>query len=324
MKNLHTVVSNSPSRLVKIYNDVNRETFTLKLDVKVNDSFKEYINIYITSDEEIKVGDWVLWLSQNKIIKCEDGSLRDRQDMVKKIILTIDQDLIEDSVQEVDEEFLEWFVNNSSCEKVKLEHIGYVDAYKIIIPKEEYIFPDIKCKCIMFEPNSFTGMCKNCGFPPKEEPKTMFESLQEYLKNTPKEKVLEDWNEFQHLDNEGITVKEFLENQKQTDEKGRPLTYWGGLEERKQETLEVMKKEQTIEQASEYYAHNYFDMHETNNYQALKQGFINGAKWQQDQNKNLYSEEDMYKLMYEYQEWLVLTLEPVIPFEEWFEQFKKK
>ena len=54
---------------------------------------------------------------------------------------------------------------------------------------------------------------------------------------------------------------------------------------------EVMKKEQTIEQASEYYAHNYFDMHETNNYKALKEGFVNGAKWQQDKNK--YSEEEV-------------------------------
>ena len=68
--------------------------------------------------------------------------------------------------------------------------------------------------------------------------KTIYKNLQEYLKNTPKEKVLEDWNEFQHLDNEGITVKAFLENQKQTDEKGRHLTYWGGLEENKQVTLE--------------------------------------------------------------------------------------
>ena len=44
----------------------------------------------------------------------------------------------------------------------------------------------------------------------KEATKTMYESLQEYFKNTPKEKVIEDWNEFQHLDEEGITVKEFL------------------------------------------------------------------------------------------------------------------
>ena len=71
--------------------------------------------------------------------------------------------------------------------------------------------------------------------------KTIYESLQEYLKNTPKEKVIEDWNEFQHLDDEGITVKEFLENQKQTDEKGRPLTYWGGLEEKGKETLKLKR-----------------------------------------------------------------------------------
>jgi len=48
-----------------------------------------------------------------------------------------------------------------------------------------------------------------------------------------------------------------------------------------------MKKE-TIEYAATNYAHNYFDMHETNNYKALKQGFENGAKWQQE---NSYSEE---------------------------------
>ena len=48
--------------------------------------------------------------------------------------------------------------------------------------------------------------------------KTIYESLQEYLKNTPKEKVIEDWNEFQHLDDEGITVKEFLENNWQQEQ----------------------------------------------------------------------------------------------------------
>lgn len=89
--------------------------------------------------------------------------------------------------------------------------------YKIIIPKEESTFYTKKCKCMIFEANCFTGLCKNCGGIPKEEtkPKTILESLQEYFKNTSKEKVLEDWNEFQHLDEEGITVKEFLENQKQ-------------------------------------------------------------------------------------------------------------
>ena len=46
-----------------------------------------------------------------------------------------------------------------------------------------------------------------------------------------------------------------------------------------------MNKEETLEEAAENYAHNYFDMHETNNYKALKQGFIQGAKWKQDTQK---------------------------------------
>jgi len=34
--------------------------------------------------------------------------------------------------------------------------------------------------------------------------------------------------------------------------------------------MEIMKNKETIEEAAKYYAHNYFDMHETNNYAALK------------------------------------------------------
>jgi len=35
-----------------------------------------------------------------------------------------------------------------------------------------------------------------------------------------------------------------------------------------------------IEQAAEYYAHNNFEMQETNNYKALMKGFKAGAEWQ--------------------------------------------
>ena len=152
MKNIHILPTNKPSRLVKIYNDVNRETFTLKLDVEVNDSFKEYVNIYITSDEEIKKGDWVLnpiYKTVYKWIKNSDIYF-DRID-AKKIILTTDQDLIKDGVQAIDDKFLEWFVKNPSCDEVEViplrKSSGWYDekevwhwdflAYKIIIPKEE-------------------------------------------------------------------------------------------------------------------------------------------------------------------------------------------
>ena len=39
------------------------------------------------------------------------------------------------------------------------------------------------------------------------------------------------------------------------------------------------KTKQKIENASKYYAHNYFDMHETNSYKELKRGFEAGAEW---------------------------------------------
>jgi hypothetical protein len=63
----------------------------------------------------------------------------------KKIILTTDQDLIKDGVQAIDDEFLQWFVKNPSCEFIDTKLIQssplkgfiYNYEYKIIIPKEE-------------------------------------------------------------------------------------------------------------------------------------------------------------------------------------------
>jgi hypothetical protein len=112
---------------------------------------EEYLinkNIYITSDEEIKEGDWcfyvngvykVLKISSNKrpVIKMSDGTFE--ISYYKKIILTTDQDLIKDGVQAIDDEFLEWFVKNPSCEEVEVlryKNIGY-RVYPLIIQKEE-------------------------------------------------------------------------------------------------------------------------------------------------------------------------------------------
>jgi hypothetical protein len=71
--------------------------------------------------------------------------------------------------------------------------------------------------------------------------------------------------------------------------------------------------QQTIEEASEYYAHNYFNMHELNHYKALKQGFKEGAKWQQ---------EKMYEIMDAYANDVMGGCNLMA--KEWFEQFKKK
>ena len=63
--------------------------------------------------------------------------------ILKKIILTTDQELISDGVQPIDDEFLEWFVKNPSCEEVEVGtyHVkGDISGklhYKIFTPKEE-------------------------------------------------------------------------------------------------------------------------------------------------------------------------------------------
>jgi hypothetical protein len=104
-----------------------------------------YQHIYITSDEEIKEGEKCITFGSDK---CK-GQLDTFQSNVMysrkphKIILTTDQDLIADGVQAIDDEFLEWFVKNPSCEEVKVKNVisKYFDCvryiYKIIIPQEE-------------------------------------------------------------------------------------------------------------------------------------------------------------------------------------------
>jgi hypothetical protein len=77
--------------------------------------------IYITSDEEIKEGDWCYFKEDNSITKTKTklyGMLANSFKTDKKIILTTDQDLIDDGVQAIDDEFLEWFVKNPTYEEV--------------------------------------------------------------------------------------------------------------------------------------------------------------------------------------------------------------
>jgi hypothetical protein len=124
MKNIHVLPTEKPSRLFKFANQ-------LHLDTIPKDYYKKY-NIYITSDEDIKDEDYCVHTNQNSIIKiCEgEGKLMKGHLYLKKIILTTDQDLIADGVQAIDDEFLEWFVKNTSCEGVETKISRYKHYYK--------------------------------------------------------------------------------------------------------------------------------------------------------------------------------------------------
>ena len=97
-------------------------------------------------------GDWFYNTIYNFIARTGDITPYDF-----KIILTTNKLLIKDGVQPINDEFLEWFVKNPSCEEVEIEKIcnncGDINCihaicssqisknkgvtYKIIIPKEE-------------------------------------------------------------------------------------------------------------------------------------------------------------------------------------------
>ena len=211
MKNIHLISTDKPSKLQKTKHD----NFFLSFKVDLfTDCTSQHI--YITSDEEIK-DSWILNTHTNEVyfLKGYYGI----QPTTKKIILTTDQDLIKDDVQNIDDEFLQWFVKNPSCEEVKAElqyqyhsskefyhDADYVNCtkeqyesikkeiptcplrilYKIIIPKEEP-----KCTCKEHDPYccQIHGSCPTCV---KQEEPNKTHYLDE-LPNMDKEVLVKMW-----------------------------------------------------------------------------------------------------------------------------------
>jgi hypothetical protein len=173
MKNVHLLPTDKPSRLYTNHGQ-------LHLDSIFQQSNGHTINqnIYITSNSFIKEGNWFLWDDKGVTYLCKRNYTEvglfdeDNGDVLegigisdesqathtyivylkdcKKIILTTDQDLIADDIQAIDDEFLEWFVQNPSCEFVEVKkgkmkvnddgcRYGFPDMslYEIIIPQEE-------------------------------------------------------------------------------------------------------------------------------------------------------------------------------------------
>ena len=123
MKNIHVLPTDKSSRLHTYKGALNLAAgeFVAPTIVK-NDLIN--LNIYITSNEEIKEGDWVIKISS--IYKgggiAQKYSFIDAQfeDIIfKKIILTTDASL--DGVQAINDEFLKWFVKNPNCEFVEID-----------------------------------------------------------------------------------------------------------------------------------------------------------------------------------------------------------
>jgi hypothetical protein len=214
MKNLHLIPTNKPSRLFlnKVNNKLLLDSDTYCDLIKRLPS-SNYQHIYITNSEDINNNDYII-TKDGRLVQVSYLLSKDLEG-ASKVILTTDQDLIKNGVQSIDDEFLEWFVKNPSCEEVEVKkHIGLADysksidnyKYKIIIPQEE-----------------LNLNCFDCN-----------KSLQDCT-------CIEDT---------------------------------------------INMKQETLEEA----AHNWVRQPIIG---TKRESFIAGAKWQQEQDKNKYSEEDM-------------------------------
>ena len=198
-RNVWLLPTDKPSRLGYLTKKGKEAFNDLRLFEKpmpnILDSENQHISI--TSDEEIKEGDWFHYrhFGEDIISKADKNTdlvnINNSDRFYQKIILITDQDLIKDGVQEIDDEFLEWFVKNPSCEFVKTDLVpvnefgseitvgGYgfdKFKYKIIIPQEEP-----KQECCQDVSGFYLGTtCPKCNTPFRsviQEPKQ--ETLEE-------------------------------------------------------------------------------------------------------------------------------------------------
>ena len=137
MKNLHVLPTDHPSRLR--YN-IKTRIWELNEFHKYHTDIKSTHNIYITSEEDIKTGDWYYNHKTDTVQKRTKGTNNESYIGFKKVILTTDRDLIKDKVLAIDDAFLKWLVDNPNCKTVG-------EAYlEIFSPKrnlEKLQFPEL-------------------------------------------------------------------------------------------------------------------------------------------------------------------------------------
>ena len=263
MKNIQILPTDQPSRLVKNNEgELKLTTQTLPFD-NIIGCYPQ--SIYITSDEEIKSGDWIE--NNGKIYKCtatdnfyvtvyEKNKYAGSFDTYtcKKIILSTDPTLIADGVQSIDDNFLKWFVKNPSCEFVEVKEKSFNEIEKelgiyghdIGLTENEYsewlknggqlykiIIPQEGDKKIYDMPLATHDTGKTCTTK-QEEPK---QEKEEYFKHLEKDKkeFAEEWEEIRQ--EFGLGKQDSNEDWKELEDAKlcEPLKSW---DEPKHSTLE--------------------------------------------------------------------------------------
>ena len=229
--------------------------------------------LYIISNtENISENCWII--TDGRLVQVS-YLLSDEVAKGNKVILTTNKLLIKDGLQEIDDEFLEWFSSkNPSCDSIKINLVP-VNEYGSEITVGGYGFDRFKYKIII----------------PQEESK--------------QSKIDLDELEFK------------LDTTLSKRNKKKVLTNWLNSKRDKKENIE--------EAATQYVNAN---ESRARSFGMVYSAFCNGAKHQQELDKNLYSEEEVFKLLNTFNtHTLTLQLFKLgnsLDVKDWFEEYKKK
>jgi hypothetical protein len=383
MKNIHILPTDKPSRLVSVTQEVGKGQFKRLYYIRTNYNIydgrpcvlpQDY-NICITNDEEIKDGDYVQHTQMfnhigfTGIAKVGKQQVNQEFEMTSldghhsyysckepKVILTTDQDLINDGVQAIPDEFLEWFVKNPNCEEMKLSMIpkcfcgksGYKYScnsyaysnisgdicskevleipYKIIIPKEEPKL--VKQPCIQCDgtgETTFSGtynsqrkcdLCNGKGYIDSKDISQMQSDL-ELIQSLQKPKQECDANVLTCLNEKCICKAEKIK----TGYTASETELIGVQITLKDGSQQFIPKQETFEEAAE----RILDANEvadgdmilSNTFSKVVKSMVEIAIWQQERS---YSEEEVL-------DWTQIVFELTnkgYSIDEIIEQFKKK
>jgi hypothetical protein len=254
MKNIHLIPTDKPSILYAKDDNYKLANSTMAMDWYISSAGYRPYNIYITSDEEIKEGDWVL--SGNKIYQIKESAkdfLNHVQGISKKIILTTDQDLIKDGVQSIDDEFLEWFVKNPSCESVEVKNYKsseYPLNYKIIIPRETLSYTEVAKKderifnSTIMKQETLEEVAKNYASKKLQRPITIYSPLESnvaeyvgFIEGAKSDAARDYWFEIFLKQERMYSEEEILDAWELGAKEGLPLT-----KKKKEELFKQFKK----------------------------------------------------------------------------------
>ena len=281
MKNIHVLLTDKPSRLYRVL-----EGYLRFEKEETNYKYTQNQNIYITSDEEIKEGDYTITLPIKEWTKPIKRVVENSYNLTindKKIILTTDQELIKDGVQAIPDEFLEWFVKNPSCEWVDVEKTFVTNSG---LGYQEYAVLDSNFKVI--EINAKTP--QTSYYLGKITILSTYEYVINYKIIIPQEESKQREIFLMNANTVIDTRKPKQETLEEAAEKEFPLvdTQWCRTGAAEEENLQLL---------------------------GARKSFIKGAKWQAER---MYSEEEIIAIITHFED------EKPLKLKEWFEQFKKK